>query len=73
MPMSPKLLSYAMSFLVVAIMWVNNHALMATVRHATRAILWQNNHLLFWMSLIPLSTAALGDAPLEPLAVAFYG
>jgi hypothetical protein len=25
------------------------------------------------MSLIPLSTAVLGDAPREPLAVAFYG
>jgi uncharacterized membrane protein len=55
-PMSPKLISYAMSFLVVAIMWVNHNALMATVRRATRAILWQNNHLLFWMSLIPFAT-----------------
>src|SRR5215468_1297421 len=72
-PMSPKLASYAMSFLVVAIMWVNHHALMATVRHATRAILWQNNHLLFWMSLIPFATNFLGENPGLADAYAVYG
>lgn len=73
LPMSPKIVSYAMSFLVVAIMWVNHHALMATVRHATRAILWQNNHLLFWMSLIPFATGFLGENPRLPDAYAVYG
>ena len=29
-PLAPKLISYAMSFLVVAIMWVNHHQLMDT-------------------------------------------
>jgi len=72
-PLAPKLVSYAMSFLVVAIMWVNHHALMATVRHATRAILWQNNHLLFWMSLIPFATGFLGENPRLPDAYAVYG
>ena len=72
-PMSPKLVSYAMSFLVVAIMWVNHHALMATVRHATRAILWQNNHLLFWMSLIPFAANFLGENPGLADAYAVYG
>ena len=70
-PMSPKLVSYAMSFLVVAIMWVNHHAPMATVRHATRAILWQNNHL--WMSLIPFATNFLGENPRPADAYAVYG
>jgi uncharacterized membrane protein len=72
-PMSPKLVSYAMSFLVVAIMWVNHTALMATVRHATRPILWQNNHLLFWMSLIPFATGFLGENPRLSDAYAVYG
>jgi uncharacterized membrane protein len=72
-PMAPKLVSYAMSFLVVAIMWVNHHALMATVRDATRAILWHNNHLLFWMSLIPFATGFLGENPRLPDAYAVYG
>lgn len=73
LPMAPKLVSYAMSFLVVAIMWVNHHALMATVHNATRSIFWLNNHLLFWMSLIPFSTGFLGENPKLPDAYAVYG
>ena len=69
----PKLAVYALSFLMIAIMLINHHMLMRATTHATNALYWWNANLLFWMSLIPLSTAALGDAPLEPLAVAFYG
>ena len=69
----PRLAIYALSFLVVAIMLINHHMLMRAASHATTTLYWWNANLLFWMSLIPLSTAVLGDAPDEPLAVAFYG
>ena len=69
----PKLAVYALSFVVIAIMLLNHHMLMRAATHATNTLYWWNANLLFWMSLIPLSTAALGDAPREPLAVAFYG
>src|SRR5205085_7972813 len=72
-PLAPKLISYALSFLVVAIMWVNHHALMDVAPHATRQLMWWNNHLLFWMSLIPLATAFVGENPFLPIAVALYG
>jgi uncharacterized membrane protein len=72
-PLAPKLISYAMSFLVVAIMWVNHHQLMDTAPSATRPLLWWNNHLLFWMSLIPFATAYVGENPISPIAVAIYG
>ena len=70
---APKLIVYALSFIVLAIMLLNHHMLMRAATHATNTLYWWNANLLFWMSLIPLSTAALGDAPREPLAVAFYG
>jgi TMEM175 potassium channel family protein len=69
----PKLAIYAFSFLVLAILLVNHHMLMRAATHATNTLYWWNANLLFWMSLIPLSTDALGEAPMEPLAVAFYG
>jgi uncharacterized membrane protein len=69
----PKIAVYALSFLVIAIMLLNHHMLMRPASRETNALYWWNANLLFWMSLIPLSTAALGDAPREPLAVAFYG
>jgi uncharacterized membrane protein len=72
-PLLPKLVPYVLSFLVIAIMWVNHHQLLHAASHATRALLWSNIHLLLWMSLIPISTALLGDDPFVPLAVAAYG
>jgi uncharacterized membrane protein len=72
-PLLPKLVPYIMSFIVIAIMWVNHHGLLNNARRADNAVLWCNNHLLFWMSLIPVSTAFLGDHPFEPLALAAYG
>ena len=71
--MAPSFLVYGLSFLVVAIMWVNHHHLIEKARHANAALLWANNYLLFWMSLIPFVTAYLGENCHEPLAVAVYG
>jgi uncharacterized membrane protein len=73
LPLAPKLIGYALSFLVVAIMWVNHHALMDTVRRVDSAVVWLNLNLLFWMSLIPLVTGFWGDHPLDAPAVSAYG
>jgi uncharacterized membrane protein len=69
----PIFLSYALSFVVVAIMWVNHHHLMHAAKRADAALLWANNVLLFWMSLIPFVTRYLGTNPRAPFAVALYG
>jgi len=69
----PTLLSYTLSFLIIAIMWVNHHHLMHLAKHPTAAVLWTNNNLLFWMSLIPFVTAFLGQTHGAALAVAAYG
>src|SRR5436309_2277471 len=71
--LGPNLLVYALSFLIVAIMLLNHHMIMRIADRATNGLYWWNANLLFWMSLIPLATAAFGEAPTEPLAVAFYG
>jgi uncharacterized membrane protein len=72
-PLAPNLISYALSFLVVGVLWVNHHQLMPTAPIATRPLMWWNNNLLFWMSLVPLVTSFLGQHPFAPLAVALYG
>ena len=69
----PTLLSYTLSFLIIAIMWVNHHHLMHLAKHPTPGLLWANNNLLFWMSLIPFVTAFMGQTHGAPLAVAAYG
>lgn len=70
---APVFLSYGLSFLVVAIMWVNHHHLIHAVHQVTARLLWSNLYLLFWMSLVPFVTDYLGKNYREPLAVALYG
>jgi uncharacterized membrane protein len=71
--LAPVLLSYLLSFVVVAIMWVNHHHLLYLARRADARLLWINNVLLFWMSLIPFVTRFIGLDPKAPFAVALYG
>jgi uncharacterized membrane protein len=70
---APVFISYGLSFLVVAIMWVNHHHLIHAVQTVTARLLWTNIYLLFWMSLVPFVTDYLGKNYHQPMAVALYG
>ncbi len=69
----PIFFSYALSFLIVAIYWVNHHHLMHMAQHASSRVLWTNNLLLFWLSLMPFVTGYMGENHFTPLSVALYG
>ncbi len=69
----PKLAAYLLSFLVVAIMWLNHHALFDKLPHSTAVLVWHNAFLLFTMSLIPLPTAFLSEHPTLSQAAMLYG
>jgi uncharacterized membrane protein len=69
----PQLITYALSFVVVAVLWINHHQLMPTAPVASRALMWWNNNLLFWMSLIPFVTNFFGEHPFSQVAAASYG
>lgn len=72
-PLMVKLGVYAISFLMLAIMWVNHHQLLNQIKVASQGLLWYNLHLLFWMSLVPLAAHLVGNHPLEWAATAVYG
>ena len=67
-----KLLAYLLSFVFVAIYWVNHHHLFQVVRRIDGRVLWANIHLLFWLSLTPVATAWLGETGVEAGPVAAY-
>lgn len=67
-----KLLAYLLSFVFVAIYWVNHHHLFQIVHRVDGRTLWANIHLLFWLSLTPIATAWLGDAGVKSGPVAAY-
>ena len=72
-PMIPVLLSYVLSFVFLGIYWNNHHHLLQAAKHVNGAILWANLHLLFWLTLIPLTTAWMGENHFAAAPVAFYG
>ncbi|WP_313805737.1 TMEM175 family protein [Flavobacterium sp.] len=69
----PVFISYVLSFIYVGIYWNNHHHMMHTVKHVTGSILWANLHLLFWLSLIPFTTAWIGEHHFAPFPMLFYG
>src|SRR5262245_61607273 len=68
----PAWLSYAVSYLFIAIVWANHHYLMRYANEATPRLLWSNFAHLFSMSLLPFSTAWMAGSELAPQPVAFY-
>src|SRR5262249_6567282 len=68
----PVMLSYLLSFLVVAIYWVNHHRLFHHAREVNNLVLWTNMAFLFCISLIPFGTAYMGENRFTPFSTALY-
>jgi uncharacterized membrane protein len=72
----PTALSYAVSYLFIAIIWINHHHLMRFVRQPTNRLIWLNFLHLFLVSLVPFATqwaarTRLGSAPVVVWALVF--
>jgi uncharacterized membrane protein len=57
----PVFLAYVLSYAFVAIYWVNHHRLFSHAVRVTNGLMWSNILLLFTLSLIPFTTAYLGE------------
>jgi uncharacterized membrane protein len=71
--MAPTFLTYILSFVFIGIYWNNHHHMLHTVTRINGKILWANMHLLFWLSLVPFTTAWLGPNASAPVPTAVYG
>lgn len=72
-PLLPIFISYILSFIYIGIYWNNHHHLFQSVQKVSGGILWANSHLLFWLSLIPFSTAWMGEHEFATWPVVLYG
>ena len=70
--MKGRLLAYLLSFVFVAIYWMNHHHLFQVVHRIDGRVLWANIHLLFWLSLTPVATAWLGERGVKAGPVVAY-
>lgn len=71
--LTPLFLSYVLSYVYIAVFWINHHQLLAAARRINSAILWGNLFFLFWVSLIPFFTAWVDENHAAPVPVAAYG
>lgn len=69
---APTFLSYVLSFLNVAIYWNNHHHMMHTADRVNGGILWANMALLFWLSLVPFTTAWMDETGGAAIPTALY-
>jgi uncharacterized membrane protein len=72
-PLWPVFLSYVLSFVYLGIYWNNHHHMLHASQKVTGAMLWANLHLLFWLSLIPVTTGWMGENHFAPAPAAIYG
>lgn len=63
---------YALTFVVVGILWANHHYLVTTLQSSDRGTLWLNNHVLFWVTMVPIVARFFGLHPTSPRATAAY-
>jgi uncharacterized membrane protein len=71
-PLWPTIVSYVVSYLFIAIIWVNHHHLLHFVRFPSPRLIWINFAHLFVVSLIPFTTAWMARTRLAPAPVAVY-
>lgn len=67
-----KIVSYALSFVIVGMFWVAHHAAFHHIRRSDRGLLWLNIFFLLWVSFLPFPTALLGQYFDQRLAVVIY-
>lgn len=72
-PLIPVFISYALSFIIIAIYWNNHHHLFIAVESINGKVMWANMNLLFWISLLPFATAWMGENNFTKWTVFIYG
>jgi uncharacterized membrane protein len=68
----PNFASYALSYLFVGIAWVNHHHLFRFVENADLQVTWANLVFLFFVSLLPFSTAYMAETRMNSFPTALY-
>jgi uncharacterized membrane protein len=69
----PKILSFAISFIILAIYWMAHHRQFHYIKHSNRALIWINIAFLMATCLLPFSTSLLGEYLDQEIAILVYG
>lgn len=72
-PLFLKVLSFILSFTMIAIYWVNHHHFFQYIKEGTIGLIWLNTLLLLWLCLLPFPTSLLGAHPTDQFPIILYG
>ena len=72
-PLLPVFLTYALSFVNLGIYWNNHHHMLHVTERINGRVMWANLHLLFWLSLVPVTTGWMGENHFAAVPTAVYG
>ena len=72
-PLIPKIASFILSFMMIAIHWVSHHYFFQRIKRAPLGLVWLNMLFLLSISFMPFTTAFLGDHPTAQFPVLLYG
>jgi uncharacterized membrane protein len=68
----PTALSYLISYVFVAIVWINHHFVIGYIKQTTLRVIWLNFIHLFFVSLLPFATAWIASTELARAPVVVY-
>lgn len=71
--LSPKILSFFASFILVTVWWVAHHQFFHIIEKTNRGLLWLNSIFLMLLAFVPFPTALIGEYPSAQIAVTIYG
>jgi len=68
----PTIISYVVSYVFIAIIWINHHYLTRFIRSPSLGLVWTNFIHLLLVSLLPFTTAWMAQTKLAPVPVMVY-
>jgi uncharacterized membrane protein len=71
-PLVPKVLCFALTFVMICIHWVGHHYFFVRLRHVTLSLVWINNLFLLWICIMPFPMSMLGDHPTDQFPILLY-
>ncbi len=69
----PVYFSYVVTFLNIGVFWVGQHAQFYYIKATDRVLLWINLLFMMFISVLPFTTALLGEHPDEIITYVLYG
>lgn len=71
--LAPKIISWAVSFFLIAVMWVQHHNVLRMAEKIDYGVVWINNLYLLFLCFLPFPTALMGEYPHNRMAVLLFG